>query len=380
MTRGNGQCELCGLKFQFAPRYKQGTPDHLSPPEVFLGIMGRAAEKWLPLAARIVVAMSLWLALVPLTTAYLYHGWMHRPSSILSRLKWELVPGDLVSGIVIATFIIVTFLSFMSFADFLRFNWQQENNNRGGAAAAARAAFNQQHQDDEQQEGQHGGADQWDMAIVQLEIINRMKQNVARAASKHQQVSSSHADDNNGQDLKLMQELYKEMNMLIRPEPNEVPTTEERREELQRHFRTRDLLRKLEILEADNAELRRWDIPYPFAEPVPVPATSPSREQDARDNIVSILRRQNLEEDDEEYMEPPDDDENDDEDDDDDDGDGDGEIDHVPPLEPQGQAPLRPRPGNNVRFDPLPPGLNPPDDDVVRICELWSQSSKPCHP
>jgi E3 ubiquitin-protein ligase MARCH6 len=50
---------------------------------------------------------------------------MHRPSSILTRWSRELIPGDIVSGAIIVGIIIISFLSLMSFADFLRVHWQQ---------------------------------------------------------------------------------------------------------------------------------------------------------------------------------------------------------------------------------------------------------------
>lgn len=80
-------------------------------------------------------------------TSYLYHGWMHRPTAILDRLHWNLVPGDLVSGAVVAAIIIVSFLSLMSFADFLRVElqnhrglWGPQPGPRGAAALRGRAA------------------------------------------------------------------------------------------------------------------------------------------------------------------------------------------------------------------------------------------------
>ena len=241
-----GQCELCGLKFQFAPRYKEGTPDYLPNYEVFLGLCNRAAEKWLPLMMRIIAAIVLWLGMVPLTTAYLYHGWMHRPSSILARFKWELVPGDLVSGAVIASFIIVTFLSFMSFADFLRFNWQ-------GGVVDGGQGLNGVNRGRQQEEKNRGD---WDMAVVQLEIINRMKEYVSRAASDHEDGSSLDDAEERRQELYQMRELVRDMEKLIHPLPNEVPRTQAREQELQRHDQTRELLQMLEDFEADNEEKR----------------------------------------------------------------------------------------------------------------------------
>lgn len=55
----------------------------------------------------------------------------------MDRWAWELVPGDLVSGAVICAVIIVSFLSLMSFADFLRVEWQNQRGLWGPAAGAA---------------------------------------------------------------------------------------------------------------------------------------------------------------------------------------------------------------------------------------------------
>lgn len=51
---------------------------------------------------------------------------MHRPSSIVTRFRSQhLIPGDIVSGAIIAALVIISFLSIMSFVDFLRVHWQQ---------------------------------------------------------------------------------------------------------------------------------------------------------------------------------------------------------------------------------------------------------------
>jgi len=142
VTRGGGRCELCSTRFHFAPKYADGAPEKLSAHEVLLGLSRRTLARWLPLALRTLLAIFLWLCVMPLATAYLYLGWLHKPSFILQRWTWELIPGDTISGVVIAAVIILSFLSLMSFADFLRFHWQQPNAegdqagdevNRGGA-------------------------------------------------------------------------------------------------------------------------------------------------------------------------------------------------------------------------------------------------------
>ena len=44
-------------------------------------------------------------------------------------MKRDLIPSDIVSGAIIAAIIIISFLSLLSFADFLRVHWQQGPNN-----------------------------------------------------------------------------------------------------------------------------------------------------------------------------------------------------------------------------------------------------------
>ena len=68
--------------------------------------------------------------MLPLLTTYLYEGWLHRPSSIKLRWEWTLMKTDVVSGLIITLVIIISFLSLMSLADFLRFQWQPNGNNQ----------------------------------------------------------------------------------------------------------------------------------------------------------------------------------------------------------------------------------------------------------
>lgn len=138
VTRGDGRCELCSTRFEFAPQYAEGTPDRLSPSEVCFRILRRLGAKWIPRGLRAVLAACLWLVVLPLSTSYIYHGWMHRPSAIAERWSWDLAKRDTVGGAVIAIIIIVSFLSLMSFAEFLRFQWgggaQQQQQQRQRAA------------------------------------------------------------------------------------------------------------------------------------------------------------------------------------------------------------------------------------------------------
>lgn len=120
---GWGKCDLCSTKFKFAPRYAENAPDILSRLEVLSGLGRRAASKWAPYALRALLVASIWLGILPLTTAYLYQAWMYRPSSVTARISMELIPGDLVNGGILTVVIIISFLSLMSLFDFFRLKW-----------------------------------------------------------------------------------------------------------------------------------------------------------------------------------------------------------------------------------------------------------------
>jgi len=121
------KCELCSSVFRFKPKYAKGAPEILSRMEVFVGSLRFAGKNWLPFCARYALVAVVWLVVLPLVTAYFYFGFLHRPSSLVSRMKLEFIAGDIVSGIVITLVIIVAFLSIISFADFLRIHWQQNH-------------------------------------------------------------------------------------------------------------------------------------------------------------------------------------------------------------------------------------------------------------
>jgi hypothetical protein len=174
-TLVTGRCELCKTKFRFDPQYAENTPDRLPPHEVILGLSSRIVARWLPLTARIIVAASLWLLVAPLMTAYLYHGWMHRPSSIPKRWQAGLISSDIISGAVLAAMIIISFLSLMSFADFLRVHWAgggPQQQQRGGGRGA-NAARNQRGGENARDEEANEEQDAIDRGLVDESIITR---------------------------------------------------------------------------------------------------------------------------------------------------------------------------------------------------------------
>lgn len=60
-------------------------------------------------------------------TAHVYYSWLNSPKVVLER--WSFIGEDVVAGIVISVCIVVSFLSVMSFVDFLRFHWAAQQNN-----------------------------------------------------------------------------------------------------------------------------------------------------------------------------------------------------------------------------------------------------------
>lgn len=126
-----GACELCKTKFQFVPLYKDNAPERLPLLKFVAGIVEIATVSWFPSILRIVFAVILWLVVAPLLTAYLYQSWMVRPKAAFSRFQsTELIWADVITGLVIGGVVIVTLLSIMSLADFLRLEWNRPQFNR----------------------------------------------------------------------------------------------------------------------------------------------------------------------------------------------------------------------------------------------------------
>ena len=128
MKGGSGKCDLCSTKFNFAPKYAKNAPEKLNTLQVISGLGLRAASKWLPFALRLLLVAGIWLGVLPLATAYIYHGWMKGPTEIRGRMIPSLLAGDIVNGGILTLTIIISFLSLMSLGDFFRFNWPERVN------------------------------------------------------------------------------------------------------------------------------------------------------------------------------------------------------------------------------------------------------------
>ena len=114
---------MCSYRFRFQPLYAPDAPDRLPPHEVLLGLGRSAIVRFLPYASRIGLSLIVWLGVLPLGAAYLYQGWFHSPKTIAARWRSDLLLRDGVSGAVVAAIVVVSFLSLMSLADFMRFQW-----------------------------------------------------------------------------------------------------------------------------------------------------------------------------------------------------------------------------------------------------------------
>lgn len=133
---GKDACELCKHRFAFKPVYAADAPTAGVPTaEVLARCLRKAAFETLPFAARLLLAAALWLGAVPCTTSWIFRIWIRRASFLVPDFVRRRVPlqpqpqeqqgsaggaalggggmlwNDVVSGIIIAAFIIFSFLS-----------------------------------------------------------------------------------------------------------------------------------------------------------------------------------------------------------------------------------------------------------------------------
>lgn len=99
--------------------YAPDTPDHL-PVVTTLQALVKHMLSLIPYALAVLLSIGTWIVVVPLITAHVYYGWLNSPKVILDRYNY--LGEDIVAGIVISVCIIISFLSVMSFVDFLRFH------------------------------------------------------------------------------------------------------------------------------------------------------------------------------------------------------------------------------------------------------------------
>ena len=131
---GKDTCELCGVEFEFAPVYEADAPETL--PWHALAAAGArfAASTAAPFAARVGASAALWLGVTPLATCMLYRSWIHRPSELPFAWTSARLGEELSSGLAIVVAIVVSFLSLLSFTDYMRVRWEILEMERGDDA------------------------------------------------------------------------------------------------------------------------------------------------------------------------------------------------------------------------------------------------------
>lgn len=107
------KCELCGLKYQFLPQYAENTPSTLPLSVLFTTMIKKLINDYLPFSFRMIAAIVVWLGFVPLLTCQLYRMWMRLESFNMSSFP-QRIPRDTVTGFVLASFVIFTFVVMVS--------------------------------------------------------------------------------------------------------------------------------------------------------------------------------------------------------------------------------------------------------------------------
>eukprot|EP00937_MAST-01D_sp_MAST-1D-sp2_P002332 g2332.t1 len=170
---GKVSCELCEYKFHFSRRFATDAPARLPTLEVLECWSTKVVTRMLPLALRVCLAVLVWLGLVPWSTCLLYRVWMMRSAvsaelNVSRRLTFAFMWADIKTGIVLVLAILLVFLALMSFADFLRFNWD-ENPHLRGVEGDADADVNEGEGVGERGEG-HAGADAAAVAAARVQV------------------------------------------------------------------------------------------------------------------------------------------------------------------------------------------------------------------
>lgn len=106
-------CELCGLKYQFSPQYADDTPTVL-PLSIVVGTTAKKILKdFFPFVVRIVAVCLVWLGVVPLITSQMYRMWI-RLDTIPIEEVYERLKRDIILGIVLTAFIVLSFVVMVS--------------------------------------------------------------------------------------------------------------------------------------------------------------------------------------------------------------------------------------------------------------------------
>ncbi len=126
-------CEVCSQRYEFLPEYAPDAPDILPLHLLLKTIWNKVVYQFLPLTLKIIWAIGLWIVVAPLNTNWLYRFWIR--SNFIGHLNDRILPHniklDIIEGLILVLVIALSFIVLMSFADFLRFHWNNELNDPG---------------------------------------------------------------------------------------------------------------------------------------------------------------------------------------------------------------------------------------------------------
>lgn len=120
---GTARCELCNFAFRFEPLYQPNTPRALSTDELVLGLFSRARSSVFSFA-RVVLALFVWLIVLPLGTCWTWYALfvnsLWQLPSIISSRGFSGVASDAVYGCLLSLAIVFVFLGVSSLREYIR--------------------------------------------------------------------------------------------------------------------------------------------------------------------------------------------------------------------------------------------------------------------
>ena len=102
-------CELCNSQYTFIPLYAENAPAIVPIRYLVASSLRRFFFELFPYSIRIIVAATLWLIVLPISTSWLHRFWIHgRKTLVVSDLTvlWN----DVVAGLILAAVIALSFI------------------------------------------------------------------------------------------------------------------------------------------------------------------------------------------------------------------------------------------------------------------------------
>lgn len=135
---GKNKCELCGVIYNFQPKYSPSTPEVIPLKELIKGGIKTLYKKILPFCFRIILSIICWLGLVPFLTSFTYHIFM-RPDENIFKLSYynfflyfinyniilkNITSGILLTGLIVLAFIVtvIFYYTYLFYYLFILFN------------------------------------------------------------------------------------------------------------------------------------------------------------------------------------------------------------------------------------------------------------------